>query len=189
VTETCLLDTCEKSVYAKKTGYCRSHHLLWLDYGDPLVSDETRFWSFVIRRGVDDCWRWVGGDNGRYGVFMANGKLVYAHRFSYELHTGMMLGQLEIDHIGRCKHPWCVNPLHLRPANRTQQNQNRRYRNKHGLPRGVYKNGDRFGARFGHNGKNHYFGTFDTPELAGEVAQLGRNGVMTHNDADRMAIQ
>jgi len=43
-------------------------------------------------------------------------KLIYAHRLSYELHTGEIPPLMTIDHM--CRVRACVNPAHLRVLSR-----------------------------------------------------------------------
>jgi hypothetical protein len=74
-------------------------------------SDITRFWSFVVRGGNNDCWLWQGGTSSRgYGQFGLGGKMVSASRVSY-LIAREELPQLNICHS--CDTPGCVNPAHL----------------------------------------------------------------------------
>lgn len=64
----------------------------------------------------EDCWTWSGrcGDGG-YGLFQVKGgRTVLAHRYSYELHVGLIPEGLEIDHL--CRNRRCVNPGHLEPV-------------------------------------------------------------------------
>ncbi len=69
-----------------------------------------RFWSKVDK--TENCWNWTAGKfwNG-YGQFWLNGKVVKAHRFSYELNNGEIGENLVIDHL--CRNRACVNPQHL----------------------------------------------------------------------------
>lgn len=64
------------------------------------------------------CWLWTGARSGSgRGNFMPDGRrsgkrrMVYAHRFAYELLVGPVPEGLELDHL--CRIPLCVNPEHL----------------------------------------------------------------------------
>lgn len=61
----------------------------------------------------DDCWEWIGTRSHRYGVIGAGGrggKLLLAHRVSYELFVGP-IGKLKVCH--HCDNPPCVRPAHF----------------------------------------------------------------------------
>lgn len=72
-----------------------------------------RFWIKVDIRGPDECWEWKAGlfADG-YGAFGVNGKVLRAHRFSYELTNGPIPNNLYVLHS--CHNRKCVNPTHLR---------------------------------------------------------------------------
>lgn len=76
-------------------------------------SPADRFWSLVQRS--DSCWLWVGRfvKNGyQYGYFDIGEKSMYAHRFSWALHHGLMPPDgMHICHT--CDVPQCVRPDHL----------------------------------------------------------------------------
>lgn len=73
---------------------------------------EEKFWDFVMPEPNSGCWLWIGGDNGvGYGKFWNGKKPIYAHRFSYEMHRGLIPAGLQLDHL--CRVPCCVNPDHL----------------------------------------------------------------------------
>lgn len=72
-----------------------------------------RFWNKVdLGSGENDCWLRQGWNNGvGYGLIKIDGKAVLAHRYSYELHVGLIGFGKVIDHL--CRQPACVNPAHL----------------------------------------------------------------------------
>ena len=92
----------------------------------PKLSVEQRFWAKVDKDGpvpdyrpeLGPCWSWAAGRNGcGYGTFRAGGRMVYAHRFAYELLVGPITPGLQVDHLCRARN--CVNPAHMEPV--TQQ--------------------------------------------------------------------
>jgi hypothetical protein len=71
-----------------------------------------RFWTKVARGASDECWEWLAGKSGGYGVFHVNPKIsTTAHRYSLQLATQQEGAGLFACH--RCNNPGCVNPGHL----------------------------------------------------------------------------
>jgi hypothetical protein len=77
------------------------------------ISLEDKFWSFVIKKGKDDCWVWLGTLYTQgYGRFYHHSlKETKAHRVSYLLHFGEIPKNSLICH--KCNNHKCVNPNHL----------------------------------------------------------------------------
>ena len=101
----------------------------------------SAFWSKVdCTAGLFKCWLWTaGGIKGGYGMMTWNGKLILAHRISYELANGPFPKELCVCHS--CDNPPCVNPAHLFLG--TNQD-NVDDKNRKG--RGVYLTGEKHGS-------------------------------------------
>ena len=79
-------------------------------HGDPLRSLMSR--SRPSKTPGSSCIIYLGRiDSHGYGVTRANGKLVAAHRFSYEAHFGLIPQGFHVHHT--CQTRACVNPRHL----------------------------------------------------------------------------
>jgi len=75
-----------------------------------ITSPEERFWAKVVK--TKSCWLWQGaGSKSRYGRLRVENGMVSTHRYSYQLHKGMIPAGLYVCHT--CDRPACVNPQHL----------------------------------------------------------------------------
>ena len=82
----------------------------------PSEKDLKRFWRYVDKRGVSECWLWKGTTTGYgHGQFYFEGKLIYAHRFSVMIEIGRLLknGECALHDCPDGDEPSCVNPNHL----------------------------------------------------------------------------
>ena len=81
-----------------------------------------RFEAKVSRQsGPAGCWYWLAyrAANG-YDRFRNEGRLVAAHRWAYEHFVGPIPAGHDLDHLCRVRH--CVNPAHLEPVTRSENN-------------------------------------------------------------------
>jgi hypothetical protein len=63
------------------------------------------------------CWVWrKATDPNGYGRFWFDGRMLGAHRVSYQLLVGPVPEGLDLDHL--CRNRRCVNPSHLEPVTR-----------------------------------------------------------------------
>lgn len=70
-----------------------------------------RFWKYLDAGALSNCWEWMGALRNGYGVMSIGGKVVYTHRFSYELHYGPLAPGVQALH--KCDNRKCCNPYHL----------------------------------------------------------------------------
>lgn len=98
-----------------------------------------KFWNKINRSGK--CWNWTGCiNNGGYGSFNLNGKIVMAHRFSWEFYNNQKIPDRHVVmHI--CDNPKCVNPKHLMIGTRkdNMQDASQKLRCGHGERNGMAK--------------------------------------------------
>jgi len=75
-----------------------------------------RFWKNIHRRQDHQCWHWIGSKTvrGGYGQLSSNGRLLKAHRLSWEINLGVIPNGMMIRHL--CHNPSCCNPSHLLPG-------------------------------------------------------------------------
>ena len=147
---------------------------------------EQRFWGKVQK--TESCWSWTAGtDRGGYGQIKVDGRYRLAHRVSWEFAHGPTHDGLELDH--RCGNRACVNPAHLRPTTRSQNQQHRtgnQSNNTSGV-RGVSwnKRANAWKAQVQLNGRFYYGGYHPTLEAADAAARALRAQLFTHDDHEQ----
>lgn len=188
-TRICSFDSCERKHYAH--GLCRGHYAQEKRSQDlkPLRSQITPEQRFIAKvRKTGSCWEWVGsiGSHG-YGQFTVDGRMVLAHRFSWELANGLIPDGMDIDH--RCSNRKCVNPGHLRVTTRAQNLQHRQgaQTNSASGIRGVSwdKRRKSWVAYASLEGRRYHGGYHPTVEAADAAARVLRKELHTHDDHDQ----
>lgn len=98
-------------------------------------SHEARFFS-KVRKEESGCWVWTGHRYPKgYGAYKApGGRLVSAHRASYEMHNGPVPAGVVVCH--RCDNPPCVNPNHLWLGTAAENNADRDAKGRQVAPKG-----------------------------------------------------
>jgi hypothetical protein len=76
------------------------------------VQAHGRLWRLIQKRGVDECWPWLGPKTkGGYGLFGISGRYSTAHRAVYQEFYGKLRKHFYALHS--CDNPGCCNPAHL----------------------------------------------------------------------------
>jgi len=80
--------------------------------------------------GLGSCWIWIAyRRRDGYGQMRVGGRMLSAHRVSYELHNGPVPNGLCVLH--RCDVPGCVNPTHLFLGTKADNNRDRNAKQRH----------------------------------------------------------
>lgn len=177
----------------KGHGLC-GPHLTQRQKGGPLrpitksLPFSERFWLKVDK--TETCWSWTATKvKGGYGHIGKEGKLILAHRASYEMAYGPIPPGSQVDH--KCHNTSCVRPDHLQAVTQPLNSQNRSGAQANSVTgvRGVhpYRNTGRFVACVKTGKKSVHVGIFDTIPEAEAAVVTKRNELFTNNLLDRKA--
>lgn len=73
---------------------------------------EADFWRKVDKEAPNGCWQWLGSQGAKgYAQWHIAGKIIYVHRYAYNVLVGEIPPELIIDHL--CRNRSCVNPEHI----------------------------------------------------------------------------
>jgi hypothetical protein len=113
---------CGKSFYASPSRARRFCSLACrCDFFTPTPEqNEARFWSYVDRRGPDECWPWLGATrSGGYGQINIGGRIQSALIAAWEFHHKHPFPQGAYG-LHQCNNPPCVNPHHCQPGTQAE---------------------------------------------------------------------
>lgn len=109
----------------------------------PRVPLIDRFRALVGKPDADGCWPWLGKPDsygyGRISEGGRGGRMLRAHRVSWEVHVGPIPDDHTIDHL--CGNKRCVNPAHLEPVS-ASENLTRRHAKQTHCQQGHPLSGD-----------------------------------------------
>lgn len=113
----CSIDGCTNKHVAKS--FCGRHYEQYRRTGSPVIkrpnprgTPAERFWRYVEKKGVDECWLWTGYvDKDGYGWLRVGHQLLRSHRFSYAMVHDDLKDDVMVLHT--CHNQACVNPQHL----------------------------------------------------------------------------
>ncbi len=95
-----------------KAGRCKGKPSRFFHGHNVAIDPTDRFWKSVKIGNDSDCWEWQAGKmQAGYGVIGVGRKILYTHRYSYELHNGPIPKGFFVCH--HCDNPPCCNPDHL----------------------------------------------------------------------------
>jgi hypothetical protein len=189
LTRTCEFEGCGRK--HKGRGFC-GPHLSQARKGQPLkpitktLPFADRFWLKVDKS--TECWLWTATTiKGGYGHVGKDGKLVLAHRASYEMAYGPIPAGMQVDH--KCHQTSCVRPDHLQVVTQHLNGQNRSGAQANSVTgvRGVhpYRNTGRWVGCVKAGGRSIHVGIFDTILEAETAVVAKRNELFTNNLLDR----
>ncbi len=112
--------------------FCKGHRL------QPTTQES--FWSKVQK--TNGCWLWTATKTNGYGMIRNGNRMVFAHRFSWELHNGPIPDGLCVLHnCPEGDNPACCNPAHLFLGTKADNNTDRKKKGRNGDNSGEKQGG------------------------------------------------
>lgn len=94
----------------------------------PALGTRERFFK-KVKQNESGCWIWTGCLTAMgYSRFKFDGRVGYAHRYSYCEFRGPIPKNLEIDHL--CRNRACVNPWHLQAVTASENQRRSPFKNR-----------------------------------------------------------
>ncbi len=135
-------------------------------------NQRVEVFKYITMRGEDDCWLWTGALVGRDSrpYFSVKGRKLLAYRIVYELTTGKTLSSdILIRHT--CDNRMCCNPKHLIEGSHTQNMNDMKERERHGLPHNTVRKIKRLILKnIPYTAIAEMFGC--SPSLVGDIANM-----------------
>lgn len=108
--------------------WCQMHAARVSKHGSPDVTSRLvgvpvleRLMLRVRGGDVTTCWLWQGAlSSSGYGVLKVDGQARGVHRIAYEEFVTPIPTGLDLDHL--CRQRLCVNPWHLQPVTKAENN-------------------------------------------------------------------
>ena len=134
------------------------------------------FWSKVAIGGKDECWPWIGAQDGqgygRFHVGKSRNSTMLAHRIAH----GLMTSEEPEAVCHRCDNPVCCNPSHLFGGSRSDNNKD------------MADKGRSSQLRPSSQGERHHMAKLSSATITAIKAQYSNGGVTQYQLAKKYGV-